>query len=133
VSLDLRVVHPSIDPSVVSKQLGLVLDRGWRAGEPKTTPAGRALRGKRKSSYCSFTLEDSSPRGAAELITRWNDRLGKHARFLRRLVRTGGTAEYYVTWYANKQRGSTGDVLDRSLLLATASIGLGLSVEVLYP
>jgi hypothetical protein len=33
--LDLRVVHPKVDPSEVSKRLGLVLFRGWRAGDIK--------------------------------------------------------------------------------------------------
>jgi len=35
-----------------------------------------------------------------------------------------------VTWYTGN-RASAGDVFDRSLLLATARIGLGISLEVL--
>ena len=130
MALDFRVVHPSIDPGVAAKKLGLKLNRSWKVGEVKTTPKGLVLGGKRKESYGSFTLEDSSASGPADLIARWNGRLERHSRFFRRLCRTGGTAEYYVTWYTGN-RASAGDVFDRSLLLATARIGLGISLEVL--
>jgi hypothetical protein len=130
-ALDLRITHPSVAPAAVSKRLGLDLGRGWMAGEPKTTPRGTQLKGVRKSSYCSFSLEESFARGPAAAICKWNKRLMRHARYFQSLDRDGGTVEYYLWWYWDPKSGTAGEVFDRALLLATADIGLGLSVEVL--
>ena len=39
-SIALRIRHPSIDPGEVTRQLGIVPQHAWRAGEPRTIEAG---------------------------------------------------------------------------------------------
>ena len=49
--ISLRIWHPSIDPSVISGQLGLKPSVTHRAGERRATPKGRPLDGTYAESY----------------------------------------------------------------------------------
>ena len=35
--LDFRIWHPTLDPDLVSRTLGLEVQRSWRAGDPRST------------------------------------------------------------------------------------------------
>ena len=130
--LDLRIVHPKVDPTEVSKSLGLVLFRGWRAGEIRTNPKGAKIGGVRKESYCCFTLEESSRLGPAALLRKWNQRLSSKRSYLKQLRETGGVAEYYVWWYCTGKAQSTGETFNREVLADLVTLSLGLSIEVLH-
>jgi hypothetical protein len=39
-SIALRIRHPSIDPAEITRQLDIVPQHAWRAGEPRTIEAG---------------------------------------------------------------------------------------------
>jgi hypothetical protein len=104
-SVGLRVHHPSIDPRAISRELKMRPRISWRVGEPRTTPAGNALPGRRKDTYWSKTI---NPRGtklpagkvAEEELQKLMKRLRPHGRFLRVLQRTGGTAEIWLSSYS---------------------------------
>src|SRR5258708_36972834 len=131
IGLDLRIVHPKVDPTEVSKRLGLGLFRGWRAGDVRTNPKGAKIGGVRKESYCSFTLEESSSLGPAALLRKWNQRLSSKRNYLKQLGDTGGVVEYYVWWYRTGKTQSTGETFNREVLADLVKFSLGLSIEVL--
>jgi hypothetical protein len=51
--LDLRLSHPTLDPDLVSRTLGLEPQAAWRAGDPRKTPKGTPLEGIRSGGYWS--------------------------------------------------------------------------------
>jgi hypothetical protein len=103
-SVGLRVHHPSIDPRAISRGVKMRPRVSWRAGEPRATPVGTGLPGTRKDTYWSKTI---NPRGtkvpsgkAAEAeLRKLVQRLRPRGRFLKRLQRTGGTVEIWLSSY----------------------------------
>ncbi len=110
ISLRLRE-HPSIDPKVISRELGMRPHLAWRAGDKRVTPTGDPLQGVRQVSYWSKTL---SPRRAwirAEIgsaaiaerrIEKLLERLKSHAAFLRRFRRERGSVEIWISTYSHR-------------------------------
>jgi Domain of unknown function (DUF4279) len=49
--VDLRISHPELDPSVVTRTLGMEPQHAWRAGDPRKTPKGTSLAGTRAIGY----------------------------------------------------------------------------------
>src|SRR5258708_16008109 len=116
IGLDLRIVHPKVEATEVSKRVGLGLFRGWRAGDVRTNAKGAKIGGVRKESYCSFTLEESSSLGPAALLRKWNQRLSSKRNYLKQLGDTGGVVEYYVWWYPTANPQITGQTFNLQAL-----------------
>lgn len=51
--LDLQIKHPTLDPDLVSRTLGLEPKRSWRVGESRKTPKGTLLEGVHSEGYWS--------------------------------------------------------------------------------
>ena len=49
--LDLRISHPSLNPDVVTRMLGIEPQHAWRAGDPRQTPKRTSLAGTRATGY----------------------------------------------------------------------------------
>jgi hypothetical protein len=131
-SLLIRIWHPNVEPSLISKALGMESGRSWRAGDPRTTPRGTPLQGRNAESYWSAdpfaygwrpstdsTLEDA----LSELIKA----LRLHKEFLQNLVSGGGR----VLVHASSQgRRNYAVELSPALLGQLAELGVSLAHDV---
>src|SRR3954464_15243734 len=55
-SVSLRGFHPALDPDALTKSLRLKPSNAWRAGEPRRTPTGKALKGVNRGSFWTARL-----------------------------------------------------------------------------
>jgi hypothetical protein len=124
--VSLRLWHPSLDPDEMSRVLGLAADRSWRAGEPRTTPKGRPIGGKRDESYwCHPVAETGS---VADVVAKVLDRLEAHRAWVDEFRRTGGRVEVYL-WLVGTT--TAGDSFSSELVARLGRIGAEISLEVL--
>jgi len=49
--VDLRISHPELDPSAVTRTLGMEPQHAWRAGDPRKTTKGTLLAGTHATGY----------------------------------------------------------------------------------
>jgi hypothetical protein len=99
--MSIRIWHPEIDPVEVTRTLGIAPRHAWRVGEPRVTPTGRSLGGVRDKSYWCAEVSpaharDSDPEGD---VVRFLDMLEPHARLLQDIVTSGGTIEFFLTFW----------------------------------
>jgi hypothetical protein len=133
-SIGLRVHHPSIDPLAISRELKMRPRISWRAGEPRTTPTGTALPGRRTGTYWSKAINPHGtkvPTGkvAEEELRKLVKRLRPHGRFVRGLQRTGGTVEIWLSSYSTRNYSF---IFMPELMQSIQNIGCTLIVDV-YP
>ena len=131
-SAALRFFHPSMDPDLISSELGLKAMRAWRAGEPRRTPDGQPLVGVQRSTYwcCTLgTIDDTSGSDEEEIgdvLRPWLIRLAAKGEFIRSISNSGGRGEVYVTLSSAPVLGNTFSV---EILRTLVELNLELSVE----
>jgi hypothetical protein len=119
-TLSLRLRHPGIDPSRITRTLGIEPQHTWKAGDPRRGLSGEALEGIYRESYWMGRLMDepqlSSERLSVEsvLIEKLAILRRSHD-FLEQLHAEGGVAELHVSLYARE---------DFRLELSDQSLGL---------
>ncbi len=127
--ISLRVWHPSMDPARISATLGLSPSRLWRAGEPRSTPTGRLLKGERAETYwyaqISAGTEADTELGAA--ISKAIDRLMPNKAFFHQIRAEGGKAEFFIGWFFE---GQSGDTFDCDLLGRLSDIKIDLALDI---
>jgi hypothetical protein len=106
-TVSLRVRHPTIDPSTITRALGVEPQHTWKAGDPRRDPAGGSLEGAYRESYWMGRLMDepqlSSTRLSVEsVLLQTLAHLRRSQDFLEQLHTEGGVAELHVTLYARK-------------------------------
>ena len=127
-SVRLLIVHPSIDPKVITKGIGLVPDLAHMAGSPFYPPYG-----KRQCGYWNDTrwAYDPAPvdrpdffqAGVIPLLNKVEPKAG----FIHELVEGGGSADAYLSLFGDSDYG---DRLGWSELFRLATAGVDLGVEV---
>jgi hypothetical protein len=129
--ISLRVRHPSLDPSEITSALHLDPGRTWRMGEPRATTKGAPLKGIYSETFWTKTfvegefLDKELPAAVGEIV----DQLVPHRSFFHRIRLEGGTAEFFVGWFFNRQSGGT---FDCDLMARMADLKIDLSLCV-YP
>jgi len=126
--ISLRVRHPSLDPAEITSALGLNPSRSWRAGEARTTPKGNPLEGRYSDSYWVVKLAKGRWPLAA-VINELLDQLAPHQALFQQIRAEGGTVEFFVGWFFER---NSGDVFDCDLLARMADLKINLSLDV-YP
>jgi len=131
-NISLRLWHPSIDPSEITKQLGISPKRTWVAGERRSTPKGTLLEGNNKETYWFGPIHDESflyseDVDLEEYLTNFTQTLQKHSNFLKEIRATGGRVEYFIGLYTDSNSGS---VLPASLLLSLGELGIDLALDI---
>jgi hypothetical protein len=130
-TISLRVRHPSLDPSEITSALQLTPSRTWRVGEPRATTKGAPLKGIYSATFWTKRfvegefLDKELPAAMGEIV----DQLVPHRSFFHRIRLEGGTAEFFVGWFFNRQSGGT---FDCDLLARLADLKIDLSFDV-YP
>lgn len=123
VSLQIR--HPSADPNDIVQQIGRTAVRSWAVGEPRQTPAGTALQGVYRETYCAFDIGRGDDGELARILRRAVVDLDGAKSLFRELRETGGSINFFVTWTA----GERGEVFDAALLSSIAQLGIDLGIE----
>jgi hypothetical protein len=115
-----------MDAEEICDQLGLQVQRKWTAGSKRETPIGTSLEGRNRSTYCCFGLEARKGYDLEDSLIRWNETLSPHKRFFKRIRSTGGSVEYFIGMYFEKNSGVEFNV---TLLKQLVDLGIELSID----
>ena len=126
-SVSFRITHPSMNPDVLCKQLRLNAKFKWQAGTQRKTPDGEPLPGVYRDTYCCFELVHPKTVGLSEFLLKHSRKLFKHKDLLHDIRSTGGTLEYFVGWFVDKD---SGEVFGLELLKQLTELGIDLSLAV---
>jgi hypothetical protein len=104
-TISLCVRHPTIDPSRITRSLGIEPQHTWKAGEPRRGPAGEEREGVYHQSYWTGRLMDepqlSSERTSVEsVLLKLLSQLRRSHDFLQQINAEGGTAELVVSLFS---------------------------------
>jgi len=104
-TIALCVRHPTIDPSSITRSLGIEPQHSWRAGEVRRGPAGETVEGVYHQSYWTGRLMEepqvSSEQTTVErLLLNTLNQLRRSHDFLQELSTDGGSAELTVSLFA---------------------------------
>jgi hypothetical protein len=130
--MSLRIRHPRIDPTEITRVLGIEPQHGWRAGDLRRDPKGDELGGTHRESYwmgCLMTMP-ALARDHVSVETELEHTLGTLRRcfhFLETLKTEGGSAELHVSLYARAEFRL--EFLPESLALI-GRLGLAVVLEV---
>jgi hypothetical protein len=127
-SIVLLIIHPNIDPELVSSTLRMKPFRCWKAGDSRATPTGAMLDGVWSDTRWNYVVDYQDDSicifdKVAELV----NYLAPHKKFLSRIRTEGGSAEIIM-----HVPGDThiGDSAEPTLLHRMAELGLSLGIEV---
>ncbi len=92
--IDLRISHPSLDPDVVTRTLGIEPQRAWRAGEPRKTSKGTKLDGVYPTGYWSsnpfsYGWTESTDNVIEDVLDEVIKVLEPHSEFLNKISKEG--------------------------------------------
>lgn len=122
--LDLRIWHPTLDPDLVSRTLGLEPQTNWRAGDSRKTPKGTLLEGVRSEGYWStnpfsYRWRESTDAQIEDALEELVAFLEPHRDFLRGISQ-GGTIRVWVSSQSNRNFAFE---LTPNMLARLASLG----------
>jgi len=132
-SVSLRISHPSMDPTTLTKSLRLKPSNAWKAGEPRRTPTGKPLKGNNRSSFWTARLiqkrfATTPSRSLEAALATEVQRLKRHGALLRRIKKGGGRTELFVGIFG--ENGFFGGELDTKLLADLSKLGLSLGLDI---
>jgi Domain of unknown function (DUF4279) len=104
-TISLCVRHPAIDPSRITRSLGIEPQHSWKAGDQRRGPAGEEHEGVYHQSYWTARLMEepqlSSERISVESVLLQNlAKLRRSHDFLQQLNADGGVAELIVSLFS---------------------------------
>jgi hypothetical protein len=104
-TISLCVRHPTIDPSRITRSLGIEPQHTWKAGESRRSPTGDELEGVYHQSYWTGRLMDepqlSSEQTSVEsVLLQLLSQLSRSHDFLQQLNIDGGAAELVVSLFS---------------------------------
>ena len=122
--LDLRICHPTLDPDLVSRTLGLEPQRSWHVGDSRKTPKGTLLEGVRSEGYWStnpfsYGWRESTDAQIEDALEELVTFLEPHRDFLRGISQ-GGTVRIWVSSHSNRNFAFE---LSPGMLARLASLG----------
>ena len=132
--VSLRIIHPNIDPQIISNTLGIKPSRCWQAGTSRATPSAKVLEGVNKNSYWTAQLSDghallSTDVPLEDYLLEKNNLLMEYSQFFNDLIETQGKAEYFIGIFADRNIGCE---FSSKLLKSLSNLGLELSLDI-YP
>lgn len=133
-SLSLRIWHPNIDPTCITRTLGVKPKYSSMAGNPRQTPNGRPLGGIYAESYwCSDPFDRgeylSADQIAEDVTTGLLEVLRPHKKFLLLIQEQGGRSHLTVNSFSRRNYTL---ILPPDLLIEIAELSLGFAHDV-YP
>ncbi|MDB5384929.1 MAG: hypothetical protein JWM11_575 [Planctomycetaceae bacterium] len=130
--VSLSIMHPSIDPAVITSRLGVSPKRHRTVGEQRVTTKGVPLPGLNKESFWLATLHSgerlsSESISIEQFLADANGRLTQHREFFRELASSGGYLEYFIGWFGG---GNFSATLEPVLMAAIADLGISIGFDV---
>jgi hypothetical protein len=106
--MSLRIRHPRIDPTEITRVLGIEPQHIWSAGDRRLDTVGGEIDGIRSESYWMGRLmaEPALARDRVSVETQVEHTLGTLRRcfnFLEKLKAEGGSAELHVSLFARQE------------------------------
>lgn len=122
--LDLRIQHPTLDPDLVSRTLGLEPQRSWRAGDARKTPKGTLLVGVHSEGYWStnpflYGWRESTDAQIEDALEELITFLEPHRDFLKGISQGGRIR----VWVSSQSLRNYAFELSPSVLSRLASLG----------
>jgi hypothetical protein len=122
--VDLRISHPELDPSVVTRTLGMEPQHAWKAGDPRRTPKGTLLAGTQTTGYWtanpySYGWRDSTDTLVEDALDELLTFLEPHRDFLVELSKVGDVR----IWASTSSNRNYALDLSPSMLSRIASLG----------
>ena len=126
--VSLVIVHPTIDPQILTDTLNLQPRKCQRVGDPRTTPTGALLEGHYDKTYWSspFTPPDDS--NVETFLCRTAQKLRPHQLFFKHLRDTGGKLELFIGLFASG--GNICATLPHDLLATVGDMGIDLGLDI---
>jgi hypothetical protein len=117
-----------MNPRDICKAMGTDEPRfQWKADDHRVTPTGALLEGYREESYCCLRFPDEEQNSLADALERHVARLRNCKPFLDDFHASGGSAEFFIGWFVDR---NSGDELHWSLLRELAELHISLSFDV---
>ncbi len=132
--VDLKVVHPNLDPKVVTQALRLTPRLRSKSGEELFDVGGKP-RGRRAALSCwSCRLHrqkvlDSSRVTVDDFLASWIPKLKPHLRLFSSINRERGEAKFSVGWLAASSYST--EVFTPKTLQECGDLGIGLEVNMI--
>ncbi len=131
-TMSLRIRHPTIDPTRITRTLGIEPQHSWCAGEQRRDPGGTPLEGVHRDSYWMGRLtEDPRLSGGAfsveSLLDQAFSQLRRSQELFDELHAGGGSAELNVTLVAGADFRLD---LSADAVGAFGRLGLAITLEV---
>ncbi|RYD14264.1 MAG: DUF4279 domain-containing protein [Lysobacteraceae bacterium] len=122
--LNLRLWHPTLDPDLVTRTLGLEPQIAWRAGDSRKTPKGTLLEGVRSEGYWSadpfsYGWRESADAQIEDALEELITLLEPHRDFLQGVTQ-GGFVRVWVSSHSNRNFSLE---LSPGMLARLASLG----------
>jgi hypothetical protein len=131
-TISLRLRHPSIDPAMITRTLGMKPQHTWQAGAPRRGPAGEALESVHRESYWMARMMEEPQLALAgvsveSVLMQTLAHLRRSQSFLEQLHAEGGAAELYVSLFA---RADFRLELSAQSLALLGRLGLAVALDV---
>jgi len=124
----LLIMHPTIDPKVITRELSLSPYASSHKGHPTTTPGGQVLPYPADATRWNHIFRfNGTKKRLATSVERIVDSMTLHKRFFRKLCRQGGNTQLYVQLPGDVNNGAT---FPWHLLMKMSDIRIGLGIEV---
>lgn len=125
--LRLIVRHPSLDPKLISTQLGLAPHVTQMAGEARVAPSGVPIGGRYSDSRWGWSARFEKRREFFDEVSVLANRLYPHKEFLSKIVDSGGSVEIVVHLPGDTNIGWT---MPWAELATLAELKIDLGIEV---
>ena len=133
-SVALRISHPTMNPDIITKKLGLQPFRKWMAGERRSTPKGNILKGINRETYWVAELHSekrllSRKMTLEDFLTEQLARFKKMEIYFANIRKAGGRIEFFVGLFCDN---NTGVEVSSRLLAGMGKLGIDVSLDI-YP
>jgi Domain of unknown function (DUF4279) len=131
-TISLCIRHPGIEPSEITRALGIEPQHMWKSGDCRLGSTGESLEGTYRESYWMGRLMDE-PQLSSELVSvegvllQTLTQLRRSQDFLTRLSESGGVGELHISMFARRNFRLE---LPPQFLAVLGRLGLGIALEV---
>jgi hypothetical protein len=126
-SVDLLIVHPTLDPEEITAAMGLRAHSQHRVSDPRQTSSGLNLPGKYRGTRWRHSRRfEVDGQHFASRLTELVDDLTHRRAFFQEMIATGGSGELILQFLGD---GYHGDTIARGTLTKLSGLGLDLGIE----
>ena len=106
-AVSLRISHPSMEPEVISKRLGLTPKTAWKVGDQWKNPCGPCTANKHRETYWSYPCLIPKELRLSDFLKVFLEQIEEHKGFFQEIRATNGSVELFVGWFSGSNSGDT--------------------------